>query len=243
MKYTNFNEYLDSKQYDTSIFKDYSVLSTNLMNINGNFLLSVSYKTTTLNNNLDSYTSLYSINLSQFTNESTFNLATTIDTPITKYVCAFDSGLSYPNNQTICFAKIEYTSETPSFTVSEVKNPNISVIYYENNEFIYSKTNKSTEILATPWSSNETITIAKDTDVIIIGDGFIESQNSTFNDYKYCIYTSLNTNYLGFIKSENLTQKDSVDIPEKSKICKVIPNTPLYSLPTKIFETISDNLV
>ena len=238
---TQFYRPLDTSSYDHETYAGVSLLSVNLLKLNDNYFIVITYNSTTLNGTNSAYTKFYLFNLSLFVTESTFEVKSTIPNTITKYLSASSNGISFPNNQNIEYISVSYSEEI-AHSNYQISNPSIKVNYYEENNFIYVKTNQNTGLFNSPWNSTPIITIENDTDLIIIGEGEITSQNYTIEDYKYCLFTNNKNNYLGFIKTENLTQKE-ICTQNYNKIFTVIANTPLYSLPTKITGTvISTNL-
>lgn len=238
---TNFNRSLDTSNYNHELYAGVSLLAVNLVKLNGNNFILVTYNSTTLNGDSSAYTKAYSFNLSLFGTGSTFEAKATISNSITKYLTVSASGFSYPNGQNIEYILITYEDEL-SFVNYKISNPNIKINYFDEADFVYVKTNKNTGIFNSPWNSSPIILLENDIDLIIIGEGEITSQNYTIQDYKYCLFTNNKNNYLGFVKTENLTQKQNTE-SNISEVFTVIANTPLYSLPTKITGTqISSNL-
>ena len=240
---TNFYRPIDSSSYDQYDYAGISLLAVNLLYINNTNLLALTYNSTTIDGYSLSYTKFYIFNLSLFGTGSTFKNIRTISSSLTNFVCSSKNGITYPDEQSIYYIEIDYTSNQLSTSVYKITNPNIIVNYYDESEFIYAKTNKNTGILSLPWSSTESINIDENTDLIIIGEGYVASQNLTFEDFKYCLYTNLSGNYLGYVNVENLDVKQEISVDESSRICTVISGAPLYSLPTKITgTTINSNL-
>ena len=240
---TNFYRPIDSSSYDQYDYAGISLLAVNLLYINNTNLLALTYNSTTIGGYSLSYTKFYIFNLSLFGTGSTFENIRTISSSLTNFVCSSKNGITYPDEQSIYYIEIDYTSNQLSTSVYKITNPNITVNYYDESEFIYAKTNKNTGILSLPWSSTESINIDENTDLIIIGEGYVASQNLTFEDFKYCLYTNLSGNYLGYVNVENLDVKQEISVDESSRICTVISGAPLYSLPTKITgTTINSNL-
>ena len=240
---TNFYRPIDSSSYDQYDYAGISLLAVNLLYINNTNLLALTYNSTTIDGYSLSYTKFYIFNLSLFGTGSTFENIRTISSSLTNFVCSSKNGITYPDEQSIYYIEIDYTSNQLSTSVYKITNPNITVNYYDESEFIYAKTNKNTGILSLPWSSTESINIDENTDLIIIGEGYVASQNLTFEDFKYCLYTNLSGNYLGYVNVENLDVKQEISVDESSRICTVISGAPLYSLPTKITgTTINSNL-
>ncbi len=123
------------------------------------------------------------------------------------------------------------------------------------NDFKYKTTNKKTAILENPWSiiDSETLFVPENVDIIYIGDGYL-NYNSDLEDYiiesyKYCLYSYYDgesfKNEKGYVLSSDLNDKETISIENSpyTKIAKVIPESNLYSLPSKAFDNdISDDL-
>lgn len=157
----------------------------------------------------------------------------------------------YPilNEQQIAYTKITYNAESQQYTditTTPVGNPAIQIVYYDEENFEYVTANKKTMLLNLPWEPTDSLKAFEinpeenPKDLIIIGEGKIEGENSTIEDYKYCLFTTVDKNLKGFVKSEDLTLKTKIEpINYDYKVFKVQPNTILYSMPTTI---INDNI-
>lgn len=163
-----------------------------------------------------------------------------IESANSKFVLANQNYLVYPSDQTIIYKEIEYNSTNDSYSskTDDIKNPKIEVVYYEEINFVYKKTTSKTILTKTPWDNDAITTLPENYDVINIGEGKIEKNNETITDYTYCFVTINNTNYSGYISSENLTNKSIVNLEDyKYKVVKAVPNSNLYTAPTKVAGT------
>ncbi|MBQ8425965.1 MAG: hypothetical protein IJX17_08140 [Clostridia bacterium] len=241
---TSFSRNIDTSYFDKTKYKDINILNINFNSYNNENYLYISYKETKINGTISSYTKIYKINVSLFGNASIFNIVGTLETPLTSFLYVTENKITYSNNQLLIQVELDLENEEELVkSLIKISNPNLKVNFLEENQFKYVKTNKSTELLASPWNSAGILTIPNNTDLIIIGNGNIENQNQDIEDYKYCLYTFNNKNYLGYVKVQNITFKEEVVIDESKKNCDIISNTAIYSLPTKVLgDTITDTL-
>ena len=234
---TNFERLLDSSNYDENIYKNIDISNANLYISNNDKYLLISYDATKQDNAIYSYTKIYKLDISLFGSGSIFNILATYEHTLTNYLQVCDNFLTYPSNQSITYIEISGFDSEITFLSNEISNPNLTVNYYTESNFIYAKTNKNCQILSNPWSAQGIIDLDKNTDIIIVGDGFIKSQNLAIEDYKYCLYTNKNKNYLGYISVQNYELKENIPIESlSSNLCRVVSKTALYSLPTKVLD-------
>ncbi len=146
----------------------------------------------------------------------------------------------YSHGQTITYVKYEYDEQTQRFSdlSGTVLNPEISISYTTSADLNIKITNKETAIFSTPWDSTPIQTIPNNYDVIFIGIGYIEIGNIMISDYQYCFCTINDKNITGYIKSSDVSSKQKISVDDyEYEVVKVIPNTNLYSYPTKVLTT------
>ena len=230
-----------------------SILNVDLYkNFDRKFLF-MSYTKTAPNGSITSLTKIYEINVAVGIG-SIFDKKFEFETNNSSYFCVSENTLTYPFNQDInkiCLNFELVTDELKSYVnVSILKsgeedaitisNPTLKVRFLAESEFKIAKTNKNTPLLSSPWNSNGIFDILSNTDVIIIGNGYIEGNSTLIEDYKYCLLTISGQNKLGYIKSSDIDYKREIPLTDYDfKNCKVIANTALYSLPTKV---LGDNI-
>lgn len=152
----------------------------------------------------------------------------------------------YSHGQMINYVKYEYNEQTQTFSdlSGSVLNPEITISYSSSTELNIKTTNKETAIYSTPWNSSPIITLQANYDIIFIGVGYIEVGNVMVSDYLYCFCTINDTNITGYIKASDVTNKMQVSVDDyEYKVVKAVPNTNLYSYPTKILTQVTaDNI-
>lgn len=157
-------------------------------------------------------------------------------------ILANNEYLIYSNKQVITHVKIIKNEDNTYFrdTINS-SNPEINKEYFSDSDFIYYITNGETLLLTSPWNYGEPIcTVKENSNVICVAEISIEGSNLPVSDYKYCIYTLENKNYIGYLKTANLVEKEEVSLSEYGKVSenkpyprvKTYQNTNLYSLPT-----------
>jgi len=138
---------------------------------------------------------------------------------------------------------IDNSGSSPIYAqnTSEVDNPAYEITYFSKEEFVYKESNMLTDLYDDPWGAKSVIRIGENTDVIKIGEAKIIETDDSIGDYDYCLFTSDNRNYTGFVKNSHLTQKTILTPKEAGYkelggkcIVTVWPNTSLYTLPTTI---------
>ena len=210
-----------------------SINNINLMQISNNSYYLITYS----DNQNNAYSRLYKYKLTNSI-ETSFEYLSQIETSNNKYVLTSNEYAIFPNNdQSITYIKIEYDdeSEIVSNINTTITNPIVTPDYFEEENFVYMQTNKSTKLLSSPWDFDEIIVVNENIDIINIGKGKIESENSTIEDFLYCLYTFDGVNYKGYIKTEDLTEKQIIPVEDYPyPVFKTVPNSNLYSLPTKV---------
>ena len=118
-------------------------------------------------------------------------------------------------------------------STTEVDNPNYTISYLTEDEFVYKNANKITALYDDPWGAKPSIFVSNNYDVIKIGSAILDN-NTEIRDYDYCLFTTNNRNYCGFIKTDDLTVKDTITVKDAGYPARVSvwPNSILYSLPT-----------
>lgn len=138
---------------------------------------------------------------------------------------------------------IDNSGSSPIYAqnTSEVDNPAYEITYFSKEEFVYKESTMLTELYDDPWGAKSVIRIGGNTDIIKIGEAKIIETDDTISDYDYCLFTSDNRNYTGFVKNSCLTLKTTLTPKEAGYkeiggkcIVTVWPNTSLYTLPTTI---------
>lgn len=142
----------------------------------------------------------------------------------------------YPDSQTINYLSITKNS-TGTYTKklkTSIKNPEVVAEYYTDNNYQYMTANKNTLVLPSPWADEPLHAVSKNEDVAVIGFGKIKDTSDEISDFYFCLFTSGDTNYLGYVKKQDLTQKQVYENPNYTNfpVFKVVSNTRLYSLPT-----------
>ena len=210
-----------------------NIKNINLMQISNNSYYLITYS----DNSNNAYSRLYRYKLTNSI-ETSFEYLSQIETSNTKYVLTSNEYVIFPNdNQSITYVKIEYDDENEiiSNINTTITNPIVTPEYFEEENFVYMQTNKNTKLLSSPWDFDEIIIINENIDIINIGKGKIESENSVIEDFLYCLYTFDGVNYKGYIKTEDLTEKQIIPVENYPyPVFKTVPNSNLYSLPTKV---------
>jgi len=149
--------------------------------------------------------------------------------------------LIFSNKQNITYVSVEKKDDEYVREVSNSTNPDILIDYYDDSDFIYYTLNEETILLTSPWNYSEPIcTLPVNSNIICVGNITIEGSNLAIFDYKYCMYTVEDKNYIGYVKTANLTAKNKVSVNIYGQITsekpyprvKTVANTTLYSLPT-----------
>lgn len=220
---------------------DISIGNVHTLQINNTSHLLVTYDEVNEHKN-QTLSKLYSFIIGDGT-KTNFTYRANIESKNSKFLLAENNILVYPEDQTIAYKTINCDSEDPtnpsySSISKEINNPKISVDYKSESDFVYKSTNKSVILTKTPWDSNAIVTLPEGYDVINIGIGKIDKTNALISDYLYCFTTINNTNYTGFISRESLTDKEIISLEDyKYKVVRVVPNSNLYSAPTKFVGT------
>lgn len=139
------------------------------------------------------------------------------------------------NSQSLIYREIEFANDKYSVVEPNiVANPKISVDYWTDSNFKYAYANKETAILPTPWSDTIYHSIQENDHIVIIGESKIEGESQPISGYYFCMFTTDERNYLGYIKTEDVSYLSN-DIDSNFKkypYFKVVAETQVYSLPT-----------
>lgn len=147
------------------------------------------------------------------------------------------------SNQTISYTSYDFES-SPEILKKTITNPSVSIDYLDGSNPKIKTLVNNTSLLSSPWSPTAITEIQKNSDVIYIGDCYIEVNNSKILDYIYCLCTKDNTNFVGYIKVTDLKDKDPISLENYDyKVVTVVPNTNLYSYPTKVLTTIKSGVI
>lgn len=221
--------------------------TVHINNINMLNISNTSYFLITYSENVeDAYSKVYSYRISNSI-ETSFTYLSQIESSNNNYLLTSNDYAIYPNdNQSITYTQFIIDSNTENILnySSVITNPNVMPNYFTEENFVYMQTNTTTNLLSSPWDFDAVIEIEPDVDVINIGEGMIEGEISPIQDFVYCLYTFNGVNYKGYIRTENLTPKTIIQ-PESYayQVFKVVPNSNLYSLPTKVIgDQITNNL-
>lgn len=213
----------------------YDFLNVDLIDISGKSYFLISYTQKIMRMHI-AIPTLYEYELDGI-NNTKFTLKKHLENLNCNYIESNNGYCIYSHNQTINYVKYEYDNSTQTFSdlSGSVINPEISVTYTSAQDLNVKSTNKETAIYSTPWDSTPIETLPINYDVIYIGYGYIEVGNTLISDYQYCFCTYNDTNITGYIKTCDLTTKQNITVEDyEYKIVKVIPNTNLYSYPTKV---------
>lgn len=151
----------------------------------------------------------------------------------------------YPDGQTINYLSVTKNS-SGTYTKklkTPIKNPEVVAEYYTDNNYQYMTANKNTQVLSSPWADEPLHSVSKNEDVAVVGYGKIKETDDEISDYYFCLFTSGDTNYLGYVKKQDLTQKQVYENPNYTNfpVFKVVSNTRLYSLPTNATKIITED--
>ena len=220
-----------------TINSDFIIVDVNVANISDRDYIVISYKNVS---NADKYLSLYDFN---------FNGLTAVVTWKKDFSCKKSTHVNINNNfytytdgQTIYYVSItreinpDTSAETFPDDSSTITNPAYNISYYNADNFVYKRTTKNTELYDNPWGAESNVQIVGGYNVVVIGQAYIQSDNSLIADYDYCMYTSQTINNFGFIKKFDLAEKSAISVADAgySPRVTVWPNTILYSLPTTV---------
>lgn len=226
---------MDIPKDDTvSSFNDLHIIDVSIAEIDSVSYIAISYNEIEKNEEL---IKLYSFNLGGVIGTIVFS--TQFPSLNSKYMIFSGDTYSYVDriNQKLYFTKISKVSDEVGFRSenTEIKNPNYSVNYLQEDNFVYKYASISTKLYENPWGASSDVYIEKDTDVIKIGSAVLEN-NTLIADYDYCLFTTNNYNYTGFVKNSDLLLKTEITPTEagyKERV-SIWPKTTLYSLPTTI---------
>jgi hypothetical protein len=214
---------------------DVSERNINMMTIEENSYFLITYLKTQ-DENVSSYSKLYKYNFDDGTTTG-LSYVYDLESANNDYILTSENQVIYPTeSQTIKIVKISIDESQRFMRVtSSVSNPSITVSYYGEDDFKYLKTTQSTPLYASPWDLTPILVVENEQDLICIGYGYIGDENSVIQDFKYCLYTFEGVNYKGYANAQNLAEKETISLEDYDyKIFKVVPNTNLYSLPTKV---------
>lgn len=222
------------------------VLSANIMENDEKTYILVSYDGSETENQ-NSYTKVYQLKPEDATGtlEDTGIRFESEKGDCNEFMLVSDNGTIFPNqeNQTLCKVEINF-NEKSSTAIPPISNPELIINYFEEENFCYMQTISEAQILSSPWSPEPITTVPNGTDVIFLGVGQIDGTETKIEDFNYCLYTTGDKNYLGYISVDALIKKQTIPLDEYPlKVFKVIPNSNLYSLPTTVCgDQITDNL-
>lgn len=203
----------------------------------------------------ESYSWLYNITFGASTEENKVDAKLKIDASTENYIITKDNYIYFPNidnayDRYISRVEIKKSSDgdtlTSEFDNTTFRNPEIKYTYYEPENYKYLKVKKSTSITSKPWSSESRKVILKENDwLIVVADASIEGEeeDTPIEDFYFVMYTDSNDNTFGFVKIEDDSGEKNVELQSEIRVetefgnlkkFKVLPNTQLYSLPTKI---------
>ena len=142
------------------------------------------------------------------------------------------------------------TNQTPQIVYIQIdnidnnqilENPQPEIDEFNENNYLTKFTIQSTHLLSNPWNTSSNIEIPANTDILVIGTAKIDNQK--INNIYYCLYTSKNqdgtfSDNFGYIRAQHLEDKAEIELSELNlaKTVKVLPDTVLYSLPSKASE-------
>ncbi len=219
--------------------------TVNTISINNKTYVLATFEEPLENETTNSFGKLYEITISNIDNDGstyfTFKHDFKMDSQ-SDYAITSNNYFIYSSGQEVKYVELNINDSTFNPIYNKITNPKITIDYFEEDSFIYSRTIENCKILPAPWTpinSDGVAEIQEKIDVIIIGRAYITSSGEKLyiKDYNYCLYTVNDINYVGFIESKNLTEKSLIDIENPIKYTKILkakPNAALYSLPTKV---------
>ena len=222
---------------DDSILDD-GIVTANIMEFNNNTYFLITHSQTD-DETTTSYSSLYRFDVDKTSEDKIVNTGVKFNNSDNPYILTNGTYATYSDqtNQNITYVNITNIDEN-QFNQSFAENPKIDIDYKPESEFIYQTTNSTTEIYERPWSAKPLAELPENTDVVFIGEGTINNSQShkiVIEDFNYCLYTIDGVNYLGYIKTTDLTNKTIIDVEDfPYPVFKVVPDTNLYSLPTNV---------
>lgn len=257
LKYLKLNFSAATENYDLTITNAANEINTNLdtnsqteiVGINMLSLLDggtskdlflVTYKRS-LTNEIDYYRNLYDFDFSidhNFKFEN-YNLTDFSKNTITslEYISTYQNYIVYPTITTT--PQIHYSAVTSSqITDAFIQNPMPTNDEYSELNYKVKSVKLNTFLLTNPWDITSNIVLTSGTDILVVGIPFISS--AKVENLYYCLYTSKNSdgtffNNYGYILSEYLEDKPVLSLSDSNlaSTVKVLPNTSLYSLPSK----------
>ena len=223
--------------YDSleSTVENIEISSANLITISGQTHFAITYQETS-NEVVSQNTQIYNFNIADGTNTKFEKKTYVTHEGNSSYALTNAEYLIYPIGQAVHYDKFSISQDSYSCDSDSVSNPSLDIAYFEDSNFIYKQTNKTTKLLANPWDSAEIIEIPQEVDLIQIGTSSIKSSGYQLADYIVCLYTANDTNYTGYIKLEDVDNKNTIGIEDYkyNPVFTVHAGTKLYSLPTKV---------
>ena len=214
--------------------EEISISSVNIITLSEKTHLAVTFLEQNGQNKLQNI-HLYSFNIGDGTN-TYFEKKSYISVSNSPHVLTNNEYLIYPEGQTIHYDKLSINQGSYSTEGDSISNPLLEVAYFEDSNFVYKKAYMSTPVLNNPWDAEPVTTIPAGSDLVQIGTGSVASNGYQIEDYAYCLYTANNKNYIGYVKIEDIRDKQPIDVSEYkySPTVTVFAGTKLYTLPTKV---------
>jgi len=229
---TSITQLYDSLE---STVENIEISSANLITISSQTHFAITYQETS-NEVVSQNTQIYNFNIADGTNTKFEKKTYVTHEGNSAYALTNAEYLIYPIGQAVHYDKFSISQDSYSCDSDSVSNPSLDIAYFEDSNFVYKQTNKTTKLLANPWDSAEIIEIPQEVDLIQIGTSSIKSSGYQLADYIVCLYTANDTNYTGYIKLEDVDNKNTIDIEDYkyNPVFTVHAGTKLYSLPTKV---------
>ena len=217
--------------------EEISISSVNVVNISETLHFAISFLEQTGQNKVQN-TQIYKFNIGDGTN-TYFEKKSYITVSNSPYILTNNEYLVYPEGQTVHYDKLLLNQGSYATEGDSVSNPQLEVAYFEDSNFVYKTAYASTALLDNPWDAEPIVEIAENADLIQIGTGSVSSNGYQIEDYVYCLYTANNKNYTGYVKLEDIRDKQPIDISEYrfKPTVTVFAGTKLYSLPTKVISS------
>lgn len=186
-------------------------------------------------------TQIYSFNIGDGAN-TYFEKKSYVSVSNSPYILANNDYLIYPEGQTIHYDKISLNQGSYSTEGDSISNPQLEIDYFEDANFVYKTAYVETPVLDNPWDAEPIISIPQGADLIQIGSSSVSTNGYQIEDYVYCLFTTNNKNFTGYVKIEDIRDKQPIDVSEYrfKPTVTVFAGTKLYSLPTKV---ISNTLI
>lgn len=147
---------------------------------------------------------------------------------------------SIPNEQKVMCFNLQGEHLNYNFNIYDiVKNEDLNTTMLRNQEFNYYITTSASQMTASPFSQTSICEIPQGANVCQIATSNLGQAELT--EFIYCVYTSNNLNYYGFIKSLNLRALPSSTYNQEK--VKVYSGSNLYSLPTILIDKTNTKLL